>query len=209
ALVLALCLRAGHVGVPFVAEVRSFAAAVIGPVGFFLLGLSLSLERPAHAPVELWRAAGALAIRFAGAPLALLAVGHALGAHVPAVFYLLSAMPCAFHLLVLARVYDLRPALMRLLVVGPTVPAVAGAALGTADGRPGREHRRGRGRRLRSGAAAAALLHELVLRRLRQGSTRGGGGRGSAGRERVAGRGGAARLAAGASRRGAADLRRD
>ena len=34
-----------------------------------------------------------------------------------------------FHLLVLARVYDLRPALMRLLVVGSTVPAVAAVAL--------------------------------------------------------------------------------
>jgi predicted permease len=35
-------------------------------------------------------------------------------------------MPTAFHLLVLARVYELRPRLMRLLVVGSTVPAVAG-----------------------------------------------------------------------------------
>jgi predicted permease len=43
-------------------------------------------------------------------------------------------MPCAFHLLVLARVYDLRPNLMRLLVVGSTIPAVivAGIGLGLA-----------------------------------------------------------------------------
>jgi predicted permease len=33
-------------------------------------------------------------------------------------------MPCAFHLLVLARVFDVRPQLVRLLVVGSTLPAV-------------------------------------------------------------------------------------
>jgi predicted permease len=38
-------------------------------------------------------------------------------------------MPSAFHLLVLARVYEVRPRLMRLLVVGSTVPAVAGVAV--------------------------------------------------------------------------------
>jgi predicted permease len=40
-------------------------------------------------------------------------------------------MPCAFHLLVLARVFDVRPHLMRLLVVGSTVPAVAVVVLAT------------------------------------------------------------------------------
>ncbi len=35
-----------------------------------------------------------------------------------------AAMPCAFHLLILARVFDVRPRLMRLLVIGSTVPAV-------------------------------------------------------------------------------------
>ena len=51
---------------------------------------------------------------------------------IPGVFYLAAAMPCAFHLLILARVFDLRPHLMRLLVVGSTVPAVAAALAVTA-----------------------------------------------------------------------------
>ena len=71
-------------------------------------------------------------VRFAGGPLMLLATGALLGARVPHVFYLLAAMPPAFNLVVLARVYDVRPALTRLLVVGSTVPAVAVVALVSA-----------------------------------------------------------------------------
>jgi predicted permease len=105
------------------------AAALVGPVGFLLLGLSIPLDRFGHGTEELRHAAGALAIRFAGGPLCLLAAAAALGAHEPGAFYLLAGMPSAFHLLVLARVYDLRPRLMRLLVVGSTVPAVASVAV--------------------------------------------------------------------------------
>jgi predicted permease len=64
--------------------------------------------------------------------LLLFACGRALGADIPGTFYLMAAMPAAFHLLVLARVYDVRPALVRLLVVGSTVPAVVAVALGVA-----------------------------------------------------------------------------
>ena len=121
---LALVLRASGVDVPGTDVARDLAGAVIGPYGFLLLGLSLTLER--LEPVErLRRALGAVAIRFAGGPLALLATDALLGARVPAVFYLLSAMPSAFHLLVLARVYEVRPALMNRIVVGTTIPAVA------------------------------------------------------------------------------------
>ena len=131
----ALALRAGGVSVPFVSEGRSLAAAIVGPAGFFLLGLSLPLERIEHGRSELGLAAGALALRFAGGPLVLLAVGRLIGADVPGAFYLLAGMPCAFHLLVLARVYDMRPALMRLLVVGSTLPAVAAVVLGVGIAR--------------------------------------------------------------------------
>lgn len=124
ALVTALVLRAAGADVPFVGAARSAAAAVVGPAGFLLLGLSLPLEPLSHEARELTRAAGALAIRFGAGPLALWIAGRAVGAHVPAAFYLLAGMPCAFHLLVLARVYDLRPALMRLLVVASTASAV-------------------------------------------------------------------------------------
>ena len=129
ALALAVAFRAAGVDVPGTHLVGRLAGDLVGPAGFFLLGLSLPLERPAHDRDELRRASGALALRFAGGPLALFTVGHAVGVGIPGVFYLLAAMPAAFHLLILARVYELRPALMRLLVVASTVPAVAVAVL--------------------------------------------------------------------------------
>ena len=133
AALVAIGLRAAGAGTPeAVVALRDAAGAVVGPAGFFLLGLALPLERPSHGGAELRRAAGALVVRFAVAPLVLFAVGHALGANIPGVFYLAAAMPCAFHLLILARVFDLRPHLMRLLVVGSTVPAVAAVLAVTA-----------------------------------------------------------------------------
>jgi predicted permease len=128
----AVALRLAGVDVGVVAEpLGHVAAVIIGPAGFFLLGLALPLERPDHGAPELRRAAGALAIRFAAAPLVLAALGHLLGAEIPPVFYLAAALPCAFHLLVLARVFDVRPQLVRLLVVGSTVPAVVVVAAGS------------------------------------------------------------------------------
>lgn len=132
ALVAAVVLRARGFELPDAGTVRAVSAVLVGPSGFLLLGLSLSLEPVALRADELRRAAGALAIRFAGGPLALLATAALLGAHVPHVFLLLAAMPPAFNVLVLARVYDVRPALMRLLVVGATLPAVAVVALVSA-----------------------------------------------------------------------------
>jgi predicted permease len=121
----AIALRAGGVDVSGKVEsLGQIGSALIGPVGFLLLGLALPLGPPVHEPVELGRAAGALLIRFAIAPLLLLACGTAFGASIPDAFYLGAAMPCAFNLVVLARVFDLRPHLMRLLVVGSTVPAL-------------------------------------------------------------------------------------
>jgi predicted permease len=132
AALVAVGLRIADVGVPGSAPAGAAAASLVGPAGFLLLGLSLPLERFEHEAQEVGRAAGALVVRFVGGPLCLLAAATALGVHVPGVFYLLSAMPSAFHLLVLARVYDVRPRLMRLLVIGSTVPAVACVALVSA-----------------------------------------------------------------------------
>ncbi|NUT57013.1 MAG: hypothetical protein HOQ03_13690 [Thermoleophilia bacterium] len=122
---LALVLRAAGVDVPGTGAAESVVGALIGPYGFFLLGLSLTLAPGPRLPAELRRAAGAVAIRIGGGPLALLLTGTRRGADVPGGVYLLAGMPAAFHLLILARVYDVRPALMNRIVVGTTLPAVA------------------------------------------------------------------------------------
>jgi predicted permease len=132
AAVAAVSLRAASVRVPWMHGLQRACGDAIGPAGFLLLGLALPLERLAHGSDDLGRAAGALALKFAGGPLALFAAGRMLGADVPNAFYLLAAMPCAFHLLVLARVYDVRPSLMRLLVVGSNAIAVVAVPLGAA-----------------------------------------------------------------------------
>jgi malonate transporter and related proteins len=128
----AIALRIAGWELPGLDRLGALAGDAIGPAGFFLLGLSLPLERAVLAATELKRAAGALAIRFAVAPLVLLACGLVLGARVPDVFVLAAAMPCAFHLLVLARVFDVRPQLMRVLVVASTVAAVIAVVAGNA-----------------------------------------------------------------------------
>ena len=121
---LALVLRGAGVEVPGTDAAQDVVGAVIGPYGFFLLGLSLMFVGVPRPPEKLRRAAGAVAIRFAGGPLALLGTGTLIGASVPRVFYLLAGMPSAFHLLILARVYEVRPALMNRIVVGTTIPAI-------------------------------------------------------------------------------------
>ncbi len=60
----------------------------------------------------------------------LLGVAAAIGAEVPRAYLLLAGVPGAFHLLVLARVYGLRPELMRALVVGSSAAAIVLVALG-------------------------------------------------------------------------------
>ncbi|MGC9974690.1 MAG: hypothetical protein ABSC36_04800, partial [Gaiellaceae bacterium] len=84
-----------------------------------------------HDLLEVARATGAMTIKVGGGPLVLFAFGLAIGAHIPSTFYLLAAMPPAFHLLTIARVYDMRPALMRLMVVAATIPVVAAVVIGS------------------------------------------------------------------------------
>ena len=131
ALVVAVALRLAGVH-PRLNTANDVLAYAISALGFLLLGLALPLERIEHEATEVARAAGALAIKFGVSPLVLYLCGRALGAHIPGVFYLMAAMPAAFLLLVLARVYDLRPALMRLIVVGSTVPGVIGVSIWVA-----------------------------------------------------------------------------
>ena len=132
AMAAAVALRVGGVEPPGLDRLGRITSDAIGPAGFFLLGLSLPLDRVSHGAAEVRRAAGALAIRFGVHPLVLLACGLALGADLPGVFVLAAGLPCAFHLLILARVYGLRVNLMRLLVVASTVPAVICVVAGNA-----------------------------------------------------------------------------
>lgn len=132
ALLAALCLRAGNVHIPHVDTIEELGAVVIGPIGFLQLGISLPLHQVEHDLMEVARATGTMAIKVGGGPLVLFVVATAIGAHIPGPFYLLAAMPPAFHLLVIARVYDMRPALMRLMIVAATIPVVAGVIIGSA-----------------------------------------------------------------------------
>jgi predicted permease len=131
ALIAALSLRAGGVHIPRIGTVENVAATLIGPLGFLMLGVSLPLEQVEHDLVEVARATGAMALKIGAGPLILFAVGTAFGAQIPSTFYLLAAMPPAFHLLTIARVYDMRPALMRLMVVTATIPVVAAVVIGS------------------------------------------------------------------------------
>jgi predicted permease len=131
ALIAALSLRAAGVHIPHIGKVEDVAAALIGPFGFLVLGVSLPLERVEHDLTEVARATGAMALKIGAGPLILFTLGTAFGAHIPPTFYLLAAMPPAFHLLTIARVYDMRPALMRLMVVAATIPVVAAVVIGS------------------------------------------------------------------------------
>jgi len=130
-LAVALALRAAGVHIPHIGKVENVAAALVGPFGFLVLGVSLPLERIEHDLLEVMRVIGAMALKVGAGPLILFAVGTVLGAHIPSTFYLLAAMPPAFHLLTIARVYDMRPALMRLMVVAATIPVVAAVVIGS------------------------------------------------------------------------------
>jgi predicted permease len=106
-----------------------WVAWIMGPIGFFELGLALPLERPRHGVADLWRALGPLVIRIGVAPAVLLAIAFVAQVDIPHVFYVAVAMPAAFHTLILARVFALPGPMMRLIVVTSTV-IVVGAVVG-------------------------------------------------------------------------------
>jgi len=106
----------------------SAAALAIGLFGFVQVGLAAPLSRVAHTRADLGRAGLSLVLRCGAAPLVLVALSRLTGVDVPGPFLLLAAAPVAFHTIVLARVYALDGALLRLLVVVST-PAVIAAVL--------------------------------------------------------------------------------
>ena len=106
----------------------------VGPLGFVLLGLSVPLAGTALESGELGRGVAALALRYAAGPLLLVVWSRLLGVAVPPVFYLAALTPAAAHLLVLSRLFALRPALMRLLVLGSTAVTLVGVAFAASLG---------------------------------------------------------------------------
>jgi predicted permease len=132
ALVAAIALRLSIGEVHAIASFRDAAAYLVGPTGFLLLGLSVPLDRIRLSRQEAAAGTVAVAIRVVAGPVVLLALDHALGADVPNAFYLSSALPGAFHLLVIARLYELRPILMRAMVVVSSAAAVIAVSIGSA-----------------------------------------------------------------------------
>ena len=132
AMLLALVIRLANVDVPILDSMGHVVVRIVGPVAFLLLGLSVPLGRPSHTRDEVQRALGAVMIRVAGGPLALLAVAQLTSIEVPGVFYVLAGMPCAFHLLTLGRVYHLRPALIRFCITVSTSAVLLAVGIGLA-----------------------------------------------------------------------------
>jgi predicted permease len=127
--VLAVALRLAGADLRDAVEpLGSAAALAIGLFGFVQVGLAAPLELVAHTLVDLGRAGLTLAVRCGAGPLALLGLGRITGVEIPGAFLLLAATPVAFHTIVLARVYALDGALLRLLVAIST-PAVIAAVL--------------------------------------------------------------------------------
>ena len=115
---------------PFVTEPSHWVVFLMGPIGFLELGLALPLDRPSHSFGDIWRAAGPIVIRLTIAPSVLFVIDLILHVDVPAVYYLSSAMPAAFHTLILARVYGLPGPMIRLIVVFSTVIMVSAIVVG-------------------------------------------------------------------------------
>lgn len=105
--------------------------AIIAPVGFLLLGLSLPLHGFSHKRAEVLRVVLASCVRVLVAPVLLWLVGTAASTAIPPAMYLIAAMPTAFHTLVISRLHDLEPALVRLGVLVTTIVVVSATMIGT------------------------------------------------------------------------------
>ncbi len=121
-----LVLRATIIPEPLELDALGTAVgAVVGPVGFLLLGLSLPLGGFSHGRREVAEVVGAISVRVLAAPLLVWAVAHVASVEVPDVLYLVAALPTAFHALVIARLYGLEVTVVRLGVLASSVGVVA------------------------------------------------------------------------------------
>ena len=98
--------------------------AIVGPVGFLLLGLSLPLGGFSHGRREVADVVGAVSIRILAAPLLLWGVARIAGVDVPDEMYLIAAMPTAFHTLVISRLHGLEVTVVRLGVLASSVGVI-------------------------------------------------------------------------------------
>jgi predicted permease len=98
--------------------------AVVGPIGFLLLGLSLPLAFEAHDDGVVVRTIGAMCVRMLVAPAAVWLVARSAGVDVPGAIYLVAAMPTAFHALIIARLHEVAPTVVRLGVLATSTVAV-------------------------------------------------------------------------------------
>jgi predicted permease len=115
-----------------VAPIGVPAGLATGMFGFFQLGLAAPLERVAHGLNDLVLAGTTLTLRCAVSPLLLLGLARLTGVHMPGVCLLLAATPVAFNTLILARVYDLDSALLRLVVAVSTPLVIVAVLVGHA-----------------------------------------------------------------------------
>lgn len=108
--------------------------AVVGPVGFLLLGLSLPLGGFSHGRREVVDVVGAISIRILAAPVLLWLVARLAGVDVPDALYLIAAMPTAFHTLVISRLHGLEVTVVRLGVLASSVGVIGVTVAWVATG---------------------------------------------------------------------------
>lgn len=103
-----------------------------GMFGFLQLGLATPLERMAHGLSDVALAGTMLTLRCAVSPLLLFGLARLTGVQMPGVYLLLAATPVAFNTIVLARVYDLDSAMLRLVVAVSTPLVIVAVLVGHA-----------------------------------------------------------------------------
>ena len=129
----ALALHYGGVDLRHVvAPIGPPVGVATGMFGFFQLGLATPLERMAHGLSDVVLAGTTLTLRCAVSPLLLFGLARLTGVHMPGVCLLLAATPVAFNTIILARVYDLDSALLRLVVAVSTPLVIVAVLVGHA-----------------------------------------------------------------------------
>ena len=105
--------------------VGTVIAAIVGPLGFLLLGVSLPLGGGALEARHTGAAMGAVVIRIAAAPALLWLCCRLAGVDAPLVSYWIAAMPTAFHPLIIGRINGLEVRIIRRTIIVSTALVLA------------------------------------------------------------------------------------